>query len=448
MLKFLENIFSLLLFSFAYSQIVLDLNFNNSINNNAYSRFGLDSKITTNICLGVKPQCFDLVLHHNSFFLMVHLYKENLIEYENTNINLYEIDKSSSVKISEFYIKTYYYHNIVRFYEGTEKLSINNRNINDINFIMLFSRENYTPDYLDFDDIDGYLGLGYIPNKREEDFALIHQLYKKKIISHKIFSLKYINESKGQLTISQIPKYILKDFQHFGRCSAINDSFYHEEDNKNWECLLDSFYYKNEEKNKISINMNERVLLLNFNQKNFVSSTLFNSFGKNYFKKALQEKKCNITNIWQNILYQCDNNIVNQMPNITFVFGEFEIEFNNKDLFENVGNISIFNFYYKPFNKYFQNSFGISMLKKFEMIYDYDNKEIGFYGEKIKFIGKKVEFEKGSIKSSQNNLFLIILIISFGAIFVSFLYSKLYLSKKHSKNESGDLSKEMINIEN
>ena len=40
---------------------------------------------------------------------------------------------------------------------------------------MLFSRENYTPDYLDFDDIDGYLGLGYIPNKREEDFALIHQ---------------------------------------------------------------------------------------------------------------------------------------------------------------------------------------------------------------------------------------------------------------------------------
>ena len=282
----------------------------------------------------------------------------------------------------------------------------------------------------------------------EEDFALIYQLYKKKIISHKIFSLKYINESKGQLTISQIPIYILKDFKHFGRCSAINDSFYHEEDNKNWECMLDSFYYKNEEKNKISINMNERVLLLNFNQKNFVSSTLFNSFGKNYFKKALQEKKCNVTDVLENTFYQCDNNIVNQMPNITFVFGEFEIEFNNKDLFENVGNISIFNFYYNPFNKYFQNSFGISMLKKFEMIYDYDNKEIGFYGEKIKFIGKKVEFEKGSIKSSQNNLFLIILIISFGAIFVSFLYSKIYLSKKHSKNESGDLSKEMIIIEN
>ena len=280
----------------------------------------------------------------------------------------------------------------------------------------------------------------------EEDFALIYQLYKKKIISHKIFSLKYINESKGQLTISQIPKYILKE--HYGRCSAINDSFYHGEENKNWECMLDSFYYKNEEKNKISINMNERVLLLNFNQKNFVSSTLFNNFGKNYFKKALQEKKCNVTDVLEYIFYQCDNNIVNQMPNITFVFGEFEIEFNNKDLFENVGNISIFNFYYNPFNKYFQNSFGISMLKKFEMIYDYDNKEIGFYGEKIKFIGKKVEFEKGSIKSSQNNLFLIILIISFGAIFVSFLYSKIYLSKKHSKNESGDLSKEMIIIEN
>ena len=42
------------------------------------------------------------------------------------------------------------------------------------------------------------------------------------------------------------------------------------------------------------------------------------------------------------------------MPNITFVFGEFEIEFNNKDLFENVGNISIFNFYYNLFNECFQ----------------------------------------------------------------------------------------------
>ena len=60
---------------------------------------------------------------------------------------------------------------------------------------MLFSRENYDIYYPNFDDIDGYLGLGYIPNKREEDFALIYQLYKKKIISHKIFSLKYINES-------------------------------------------------------------------------------------------------------------------------------------------------------------------------------------------------------------------------------------------------------------
>ena len=69
MLKFLENIVFLILFSFVHSQIILDLNFNNSINNNAHSIFGLDSKITTNVCLGVKQQCFDLVLHHNSFFL-------------------------------------------------------------------------------------------------------------------------------------------------------------------------------------------------------------------------------------------------------------------------------------------------------------------------------------------------------------------------------------------
>jgi hypothetical protein len=68
--------------------------------------------------------------------------------------------------------------------------------------------------------------------------------------------------------------------------------------------------------------------------------------------------------------------------------------------------------------------------------------------KKLNLLGKKLNLKKEALNLLQNNLFLIILIISFGAIFVSFLYSKIYLSKKHSKNESGDLSKEMIIIEN
>ena len=70
--------------------------------------------------------------------------------------------------------------------------------------------------------MDGLIGLGYTPNSDERKFSIILQLFENGVIPHKVFSQKYFTEQKGQLTIGEIPKYIVKDYTHYGRCSALD----------------------------------------------------------------------------------------------------------------------------------------------------------------------------------------------------------------------------------
>ena len=379
------------------SQIIWDfhvedkeINYNN-INSNLRSTFEipteneLEFKTVINACLGTKPQCFNLGVQTNTFYIWV---RSSTSKEKDDKTNSFDFSKSTTLQRNNKYFQKRLFGRRITGFEAKDVLTINGKDYSKINFLILESSES-------FRIMDGLIGLGYTPNSDERKFSIILQLFENGVIPHKVFSQKYFTEQKGQLTIGEIPKYIVKDYTHYGRCSALDKIVDGKKyKNNNWECKIDLIYFGNDEKNIISIpgnNDNEqRMSFLSYRKRSFVPLDIFEQIGKTYLKKEIKDNKCIVKHELRYSFYECDNDTLTQ--NITFVFGDWEFMVDSKDLFINKRDKDR-----KEFILYHKDNFevfllGRSILKGFEMVYDYANKQIGFYHETVKYKGNlKVE---------------------------------------------------------
>ena len=362
---------------------------NKNINSNLRSTFEIPTenemgfKTVINACLGTKPQCFNLGVQTNTFYIWVH--SSNSKEKESDS-NLFDYTKSTTLQRNNKYFQKRLFGRRITGFEARDILTINGRDLSKINFLILESSENLRI-------MDGFIGLGYTPNNDERKFSIILQLFENGVIPHKVFSQKYFTQQKGQLTIGEIPKHIVKDYTHYGRCAALDKIIDGKRyKNNNWECKIDYIYYGNDENNKISMpgNVEQRMSFLSYRKRSFVPLEIFDQFSKNYFKKEMKSGKCTVKHELRYSFYECDDDTVTQ--NITFVFGDWEFMVDSKDLFmkKKEGNKKEFILYHKDNFEVFL--LGRSILKGFEMVYDYANKQIGFYHDTVKYTGNlKVE---------------------------------------------------------
>ena len=363
---------------------------NKNISSNLRSMFEipteneLEFKTVINACLGTKPQCFNLGVQTNTFYIWV---RSSTSKEKDDKTNSFDFSKSTTLQRNNKYFQKRLFGRRITGFEARDILTINGKDYSKINFLILESSES-------FRIMDGLIGLGYTPNSDERKFSIILQLFENGVIPHKVFSQKYFTQEKGQLTIGEIPKYIVKDYTHYGRCSAldkiINGKKYK---NNNWECKIDLIYFGNDEKNIISIpgndnnNNEQRMSFLSYRKRSFVPIEIFEKIGKIYLKKEIKDGKCIIKHELRYSFYECDEDIIAQ--NITFVFGDWEFMVDSKDLFvkKKEGNKKEFILYHKDNFEVFL--LGRSILKGFEMVYDYANKQIGFYHESVRYKGKQ-----------------------------------------------------------
>ena len=320
------------------SQIIWDfhvedkeINYNN-INSNLRSTFEipteneLEFKTVINACLGTKPQCFNLGVQTNTFYIWV---RSSTSKEKDNKTNSFDFSKSTTLQRNNKYFQKRLFGRRITGFEAKDVLTINGKDYSKINFLILESSES-------FRIMDGLIGLGYTPNSDERKFSIILQLFENGVIPHKVFSQKYFTEQKGQLTIGEIPKYIVKDYTHYGRCSALDKIVDGKKyKNNNWECKIDLIYFGNDEKNIISIpgnNDNEqRMSFLSYRKRSFVPLDIFEQIGKTYLKKEIKDNKCIVKHELRYSFYECDENI--NIQNITFVFGDWEFMVDSKDLF-------------------------------------------------------------------------------------------------------------------
>jgi hypothetical protein len=383
----------ILLFLSINAQIVWDFHVNDkkdkklkAHNNNLRSAFEVATesemgfKTVINACLGTKPQCFELGVQTNTFYIWV---RSAGAKEKDSETNAFDYTKSTTIqRNNKFFTKKVFGRKITGF-EARDILTIDGKDYSRINFLILESSDT-------FRSMDGFIGLGYTPKNDERKFSIIQQLFENGVIPHKVFSQKYFTEQKGQLSIGEIPKYIVKDYTHYGRCAALDkvrDGKKYK--NNNWQCKIDSIYFGGDE-NKIipmSNNNEQKMQFLSYRKRSFVPIEVFDQIGNLFLKNQITEGKCTVKHHLRYSFYECDNDTVVQ--NLTFVFGDWEFTIQANDLFKKSkdGNSKELILYHKDNFEVFL--LGRSILKGFEMVYDYANKQIGFYHESVRYKGKQ-----------------------------------------------------------
>ena len=335
----------------------------------------IDARATVQLCLGTEPQCFKLVIQTNSFFIWVPDSKSKTIKSDNK----FDINKSTSLIKNMTMITLKYYRRKVFGFLGKDVLSIGNKKIPNIDF--LISTEN------DFEDIDGMIGLGYTPNSGEKRYSILEQLHNLKIIPHKVFSQRYLTDTEGDLFFGEIPDKIIKDYKHYGRCDAldkIKDGKRYK--NKNWQCEINGIFIGKEYSSNIVTPLtNQKLSFLSYRKRTFVPFHLFEKIRDLIFKDLINSKKCTQEKIKRYTLIQCEKDV--QLDNFNLIFGDWILQIPGNKLFKEIGSTKEFIFYYKE--KYEKFILGKSVLLVYEMVYDYANRQIGFYnGNDVKYIGK------------------------------------------------------------
>ena len=165
---------------FLYEKIILFLHFLfHYINNSPILKISLETAngdhfICTRICFGSSPQCFNLQIDFQSFYVMIYNKSTELPPFTKSfdifNSTTFSLNNKNTVNIT-------YPIYVTEAYGANDQISIDNTFNNfDFKFVLVnnsLSKFNF----------DGIIGLGYLSDG-DYQYSFLEQLYTQKIISH------------------------------------------------------------------------------------------------------------------------------------------------------------------------------------------------------------------------------------------------------------------------
>jgi len=143
----------------------------------------------------------------------------------------------------------------------------------------------------------------------------------------------------------------------------------------------------------ISIRPELGVIILNIHYKNF--------FKKKFFEEKLKEGKCQEISI-KYTYYFCDKDVNIDIGELNFEIKRSGLKFslNSKDLFMEYNDKKFFLIVFGIYVDKKEAKLGYPFLKKYDIIFNIDNRHLGFYNFKIKYEYKK---ESETKEKSENN---------------------------------------------
>ncbi len=366
----LKLFISILSFSFIFSLVKIPFKTKeNPINQNLTY---IDSRVKNfemgEIFIGEPPQKIRLNIATSYYHFIIATSKKKIND-------IYSNISSSTSSLISTEKKTYYYKN----YRGGFLAQENFKFYNEKNKKKSY---NNIPFFInDFDgESSGLLGLNFIKERDDEDLNFIKVLLEKKIISSSIWSIKYLNDNEGELIIGDYPhKYNNNYDENFLKFTKVEINY-----NKDWKIQFDEIKYDNitSGKSKFGIFVIESGLIkAPIEYKNL------------FLKKVNKTNNCfELQREFAFVYYYCNKNTnIKLLPTIYFYHRELNFTFNltYEDLFVEKNG-----YYYLliAFNNNYAFSewtFGRIFMKKYEIIFDPENKLIGFYND---FKSKSINF--------------------------------------------------------
>ena len=322
-------------------------------------------------CLGTPPQCFKLIIQTGSFYIWV-------VDPNNKNskaVTKFDPKKSSSLERNMTEVLAEYSDSSVVGYQGKDYLTLEGEKIAKVNFLISKRATSFT-------EYEGMIGLGYTPNSYEEKFSLIEQLFINKVIFHRVFTQSFETSGRGEISIGEIPQYIVDDYQNYGRCKALNKIKQGQQfRNKNWQCELKGVYYGNSYSDFITKKMdNSKVSFFSYRRRALIPMKFFEYLEETYFKELIEKDICESTLLKRYDTFLCN---MDYKPDIdlNFIYGDWAMRIPADKLFKINKKKNKLEFIFSHKKDYEKFTLGRPIVKLFHMVYDYQNEQIGFYSK-------------------------------------------------------------------
>ena len=423
----MKNIFyiSFIFLKCYISQIIIPFERNFLYKNETFNIENLIyNDLVINISIGSEKQKIPLSLR---FFE----YSTFIIGKNNTEKLPYFNEENSKTFSKNKTIQKFFFLPFTEGYDSNDSIYINNKEINNFNFILATKLDQKISKTTQ----SGIIGLNqeyYKDNHKEiiNKKNIINELKEKKIISSYLFTIKYKEEDKGELIIGEYPHNYDKKNYNKDLYSEIRLNYF-KNDYSRWQIIFDNVTYGNNEikrGNNAIFSIEYGMLYSTKNYKAMIDKEFFSEYVKNFkckFKEVNIEKS-----IKGDYLYYCDKDInISKLKKLTFFNRNLNMtfEFDYNDLFE----LHDDKYYFLVLMRKESDIWylGKPFFKKYQLIFNQDNKVIGFYDYKKVIPNNNIFYFKLTV------LIILILVVIY---LIYYIMKKKFLTKKKNKAQELD----------
>ena len=371
----------------------------------------IEADITINMKVGVTPQIVPMSLSLWNKYVYI---TSNALE-----IGVYDKDKSSSFNTrneeplgDQNYYRKGLYCNETFIFDSDKNIK------NENTSFILTTQMEYPTEYR-----KGLIGFQITTYRQEE--TLINQLKNKDIIDNYYHFIEFEKEDEGIFVIGSSPHEYNSKKYSYNEFRQVNAR----EISQSWELTMTNIRYGNTKFDDKIFDLDYRFGMIS------VGINMKHQYYNDFFEKRIKSGVCKETLFNNYYIYSCINDDkkvkFKELKDFHFYnFGlEYDFIFTYKDLFITYNDRKYFVITYKLNS--LTTIFGIPFFRKYTIVFNPDNKQIGHY------IKENKEDEKNKNYKTVIILITIIVILVIILISLGFALFKL-LERKKRKNELDD----------
>ena len=278
-----------------------------------------------------------------------------------------------------------------------ETFEIENKTLEDFQFVLV--------DELINNNIQGVLSLGHEYDSKHQ--SLVYEMSHVSNTFYNMFTFKFGEEGNGELLIGDMTEEQKRKYNFINKCRFVQKG--NENEQIKWRCeLTQIFIGPVEDYPTFRENMMEQTgYIISRNDKNNIAiveevatfETIFNRIyvpkdvmaylKKYYFIDFINEKNlCIFDELKDETKVRCTIDEVSKLKRLNFVFdGKTDLSFPSQNLFE--CDINGRCQFLVEFNKKYKNFiFGLPVFKMYNIIFDYNSRDLSFYSKDNKYLVK------------------------------------------------------------
>ena len=208
------------------------------------------------------------------------------------------------------------------------------------------------------------------------DSSLTHYLYKNDYITHLSFALIHTEHKKGKIVFGILPKELDSQHKYNGKCKVTKSTY------GTWGCELshifiddisyvyDNIYYTN----SYHACFDSGISGIH------VPQDFYDFIMKHVFSEYIKADKCKDVLFSEQLFFTCDNDVLEMLPTINFVFDGMGYVVHMKELFSFFGQSADFVIRVNRI-KTDVFLFGNTFISLFNMMFDYEDGIVGLYSK-------------------------------------------------------------------